>query len=237
MIVTRARAVFYGSLAGALMALALVAILGARAAIDGAVITDGRAEFVVSAGSLFLAVAVFGAIGGILIAGTDYLFSNEAEPDSPRFPLGYLLPVAAVTGALFSYIPMRFGLGMTGDLAEGTITVSVYAMVVIGLIAGIVAGAITTAIVDALARPAFLRLEGEAWPTSGGEVAVHMLRAVGTPLVALVVSALFAVGLAQILLEVEGTGAVIVFSVVATLILGGAALIAAEPWKRNGTSA
>ena len=233
---TRARAVGYGELAGALMALALVAILGSRAAIDGAGITDGRAEFVVSAGSLFLTVAISGALGGMLIAGTAYIFAHQTEPDNPRFPLGYLLPVAAITGALFSYIPMRIGLGGWGDLVEGTITVSVYAMVIIGLIAGIIAGGITTAIVDALARPAFLRLEGEAWPTSGREVAVHMLRAVGTPLVALLVGAVFAVGLSQILLEVEGTGAVIVFSVVAALILGGAALIAARPWDRNGTA-
>lgn len=234
---TRARAVGYGELAGALMALAMVAILGSRAAMDGAIITpDERAEFVVSAGSLFLAVAIFGAIGGMLIAGTAYIFAHETEPDSPRFPLGYLLPVAAITGALFSYIPMRVGLGGWGDFIEGTITVSVYAMVIIVLIAGVVAGGITTAIVDALARPAFLRLEGEAWPTSGKEVGVHMLRAVGTPLVALLAGAVFAVGLAQLLLEVEGTGAVIVFSVVAALILGGAALIAARPWDRNGTT-
>ena len=44
------------------------------------------------------------------------------------------------------------------------------------------------------------------------------------------------VGLSQILLAVEGTGAVVIFSVVGALVLGGATLIALAPWDRGSAA-
>ena len=47
-------------------------------------------------------------------------------------------------------------------------TVSVFRMTVLAVVSGAVAGGITASAVDALARPAVLGLEGEAWPVSAG---------------------------------------------------------------------
>ena len=61
--------------------------------------------------------------------------------------------------------------------------------------------------------------------------------AVGIPLVAVTVAGVFAIGLAQVLLTAEGTLAVVLFSLAAALVLGGAALIAYRPWERDGDGA
>jgi hypothetical protein len=230
----RIRASLYGAVAGAVIALAFTALFVGRFALRSVSQVDGRAAFEVTSGALYLLVVIVGALAGLTIGVVAYAFGREAEPDAPRFPLQYLLPVAAATGALFAYAVLRAGLAFFGDINQGMATISVVRMVVVVLVMGVLAGGITSAVVDALARPAFLGLEGEAIPESAGAVMVEMGRALGAPLIALIVGAGFAVGLSQILLAVEGTGAVAIFSVVGALVLGGATLIALRPWERNG---
>ena len=92
------------------------------------------------------------------------------------------------------------------------------------------------ALVDALSRPSLIGFSGEAAPASTRAMVAEMLQAVGAPVIALIVGAVFAISLSQILLAVEGTGAVVIFSVVGAVVLGGAALIALRPWDRGSAA-
>jgi hypothetical protein len=231
----RLRATTYGALAGALAGLGLLVFWTGRVAlssIDGVLLTGvarGRSVFAVSSGGMYLLVVLSGIVGGLAIAGITYALGREAEPDSPRFPLGYLLPAAAAASAIMAYGVLRVGLAVSGDISEGVVTISVFRMAVVAVTAGAVAGAITARAVDALARPAFLGLEGEAWPSSPGLFARETVRALGGPIVATVTVAVLAIGLSQLLLALHGAAVVVVFSVAAALVLAGAAALAYLP--------
>lgn len=223
----------YGSVAGAIAALVLMAMFVGRFAIDALDVVDGRAAFEASSGAMYLLIVVIGLIGGIVISAVIYAFGRESEPDAQRFPVAWMIPIGAVTAALFAYAVLRFGVGALGDITAGVVTISVARMVVVALVMGIVAGGITAATVDALARPSVLGFEGEAVPESTGAMVTEMLQAIGAPVIALIVAAIFAVSLSQVLLAVEGIGAVVIFSVVGAAVLGGATLIALAPWDRS----
>jgi hypothetical protein len=141
--------------------------------------------------------------------------------------------VSGITG----YAVLRAGLGLGSDIDAGVVVIAVSSFVLIALVSGLVAGGVTTFIVDRLARPDLLGLGGAAWPTSSRELVGAIARAVGIPLVAVAIAGIFALGLAQLLLTAEGTLAVILFSIAAALVLGGAALVAYRPWERNGDGA
>ena len=116
-------------------------------------------------------------------------------------------------------------------------TIPMPAMIVGGLVSGAVAGAITAGLVDRLARPEILGLGGEAWPTSPAALVAEAGRAIGTPIIALVVVAGFAVTLAELLLALEGTAAIVAFVVAAAAVLGGATLLAYRPWDKGSGEA
>ena len=229
---SRVKPALYGSAAGGAIALALLAIFTGRFASASVVAEGGIAGYEVTTGALYLAVVVAGALGGVLIGALAYAYGRSTDPHAARFPLGALLPVAAVTGALFAYAVLRFGVGAAGDITNGVASISVVRMVVVALLMGLAAGGITAAVTDALARPALIGFEGEAAPASVGAMMTEMARAIGAPLIALILGAVFAVALAQVLLELGGAGAVAVFSIVAALVLGGATLAALRPWQR-----
>ena len=230
------KASMYGSVAGGVIAMVLIAIFAGRFAVNALDVLDGRASFEASTGSVYLLVVVVGLIGGLAISAVTYAFAAESEPETQRFPIAWMLPIGAVVAALFAYAVLRFGVGMAGDISAGILTVSVMRMAIIALVMGVVAGGITGAVVDALARPSMIGFEGEAAPESPGAIAAEMLQAVGAPVIALIVGAAFAIALSQVLLAVEGIGATIIFSVVGALVLGGATLIALAPWNRDGTA-
>ncbi len=238
----RLKATVYGAAAGAFAALALLVFwtgrtaLGSVDAVNLRGIARGRSEFVVSSGGMYFLVVVSAVIGGLAIAGIAYALGRESEPDSPKFPLAYLLPMAAVTSIVIAYAVLRFGLGATATIEEGVVTISVYRMAVLAVVTGAAAGGITASAVDALARPAVLGLEGEAWPTSTRAFLGEMVRALGGPTIATVTIAALAIGLAQLLLTFHGAASIAIFSVVAALVLGGAAAIAYRPWDRENTS-
>lgn len=213
--------------------MALMALFAGRFAVDAVDVLEGRAAFEASAGSVYLLVVIVGLIGGLIISGVTYAFGTETEPETQRFPATWMVPIGAVVAALFAYAVFRFGVGAVGDISQGVITVSVVRAVVISLLMGVVAGGITAAVVDALARPSTLGFEGEAAPESTGAMVAAMVDAVGAPVIALIVAAVFAISLSQVLLAVEGTGAVVIFAVVGALVLGGATLIALRPWDRG----
>ncbi len=237
---SRLRAVLYGSIAAGLLSLVAVAILGGRFGLQAAVATpvfEGSPQasiaFVASSGGMYLIVVTAGIVLGLIIAGVTYAVTRETEPDSPKFPLGWLLPIAGFTSAVAGYATFRAGLGLESDITAGVVAVPVTSLVITALISGLVAGGITTFVVDRLARPDLLGLGGAAWPSSSAELMGAMARAVGIPLVGVAIAGVFAIGLAQLLLSAEGTLAVVLFSVAGAIVLGGAALLAYRPWDRS----
>ena len=225
----------YGAAAGAVAALVLMPIFVGLFAVDTLDIINRRASFAASTGSMYLLVIVLGLIGGLAISAVTYAFGKESEPGTQRFPVHWMLPIGAVVAALFAYMVLRFGVGAAGDITAGVATISVLRMVIVALLMGLFAGAATAAVVDALARPSLIGFEGEAAPESTGAMVKEMLRAIGAPVIAIIVAAAFAVALAQLLLAFEGVGAVVIFSVVGALVLGGATLIALRPWERDSS--
>lgn len=237
----RFRSTFYGAVAGGLLVLVLMALLGGMTALESveAVVLDpvtgrSRPEFVVTNGAMYFLVVCIGLIGGSIITAITYAFGRQTEPDARRLPLRYLLPAGAILSAVFGYGVLRAGLGALGDITAGIVTISVFRLLVVSIVAGAVAGAVTAATVDSLARPAFLSIEGEAVPASPQAFIREMVRAVSAPMIGTIAAAAFAIGLSQILLAIEGIGAVAIFSVVGALVLAGATLLALRPWERGG---
>jgi hypothetical protein len=237
----RVRAFLYGTVAGAFLALVTFAVFGGRFALRAAVATpiaegSSRAhlDFAASSGALFLIVIVGAVLGGLAVAGITYAAAREGEPDAPKFPLRYQLPIAAGVAAITAYAVVRAGIGGFGDITMGIVTVSVFRMALIVVVAGATAGATTGYLVDRLARPELLGLGGVAWE-SHRAVLASMTRAVGIPLMAVVGAGGFAIALAQLLLGAENIDiAVILFSVAGAVVLGGITLLAYRPWDRDG---
>lgn len=222
------------------MALTGLVVFGSRASlqsVDGVLLDPatgrGRADFVISSGGLYLVVVIIAMLGALAIAGIVYAFGKESDPEGMRFPLRYLLPTAAITSAIMAYATLRAGLGAAASIDAGLITVSAFRLIMITLFSGLVAGAVTASVVDALARPGFIGFEGEAVPATPRAFVKEMLSAIGTPTVAVISVAVFAVGLSQILLSLHGAAAVAAFSIVGALVLGGASLAAYRPWDRS----
>ena len=135
----RLRSVIYGAVAGAVLPLGALALLGGRAglgSVEGVLLDPaagrGRADFVISSGGLYLATIVMALLGGLVIAGVVYAFGSQEDPDH-RFPLRYLLPTAAVTAAIMSYAALRAGLGAAAGIEQGTVTISVFRMIVVAM--------------------------------------------------------------------------------------------------------
>lgn len=236
----RIRAVLYGAVAGAVLGLAGMAIAGGRFALGAPVaqpVSEGsplaRALFEASTGGLYLIVIVVAALGGLIVAGAAFAVGTESEPDAERFPLRYLLPAAAIVSAATAYVGLRAGVGAWGDIEAGVATVPVMALVLILAASGALAGAVTADVVDRLARPSLLGLGGKAWPTSPGALVGELVRALGTPLVAVVVIATFAISLSQLLLALGGVAAVAIFSSVGAIVLVVATLAAYRPWAKT----
>jgi hypothetical protein len=240
---SRIRAIVYGAVAGGFLGLLAMVVFGGRFGLEAAVATPvsegsprASIDFVASSGGLYLVVLAAGFTAGLVIAGIAYAVGRESEPDSPKFPLHWFLPVAGFTAAIAAYTAMRTGVALMGDIEAGIVTISVFSLAVVIVVSGGVAGAITSYIVDLLARPDMMGFGGAAFPRSTSEAMGAMGRAIGLPVLAVVIGGIFAVGLAQILLETSGTMAVILFSLAGAIVLGGAALIAYRPWERGGDS-
>lgn len=237
----RVTSVIYGAAGGAFLAIVGLTVFGSRASLKSVqgVLLDpaagrGRSDFVVSSGGLYLAVIILAILGGLVVAGAIYAFGSR-DAGERRFPLRFLLPTAGITAAIMTYAVLRAGLGAVATIELGSVTVSVFRLIVVSLVAGAVAGGATASVVDALARPSFLGFEGEAAPHSPAAFMREMVSAVGAPTIAVVASAVFAIGLSQILLSLHGAAAVAAFAVVGAAVLGGAALVAYRPWDKTST--
>lgn len=230
---SRLNATLFGAISGGVVALTVFLITLGRFGLETVVQIDGDPVFRITTGSLYLLVLIISALVGLLIGAIGYGVGVSAEPDAPRFGIGYLLPVSASTAAVVSYAVLRIGIGAFGDIEGGVVTVGAFRTGLIVLVMGLAAGAITSGIADTLARPELFSFGGEAWPSSPREVMRAMLDAVSAPLAAAVVAALGAIPLSLVLIELEGDAATVLFAVVGALVLGGTTLVAARPWDRG----
>ena len=162
----RSTVVITGALAGGLVAIALAALLIGRFASGSIGLTDGGdAELVVRGGALYLGGAVAALIAGAGIATVAY-GASAADDAATRFELAHVLPFGLITALVVGYSVLRAGIGMTGDAAAGTVSVTVAALALTTLIAGLVGGGATAWVVSVLAAKQIVGLEGEAAPTS-----------------------------------------------------------------------
>jgi hypothetical protein len=224
----RSTVVITGALAGGLLGIALLALFSGRFAIGAVGLsTGGDAELMVRGGALFLAAVLAALLGGAVVATVAYGATADATDDgATRFELVHVLPFGLVTAIVVAYSILRAGLGVAGDSADGTVTVTMAALALTTLLSGIVAGGATAWVVSILAAKSLVGLEGEAAPSSTGAMMRAAAQAVMGPMLAIVVIAVLAIALAQLLLAAEGTAAIVIFGGVAALVLVGAAATA-----------
>ncbi len=228
-----------GAGTGLVVALALLAWFGGFAAlgrVDAVPLTAtvARPRFVVDAPALWLLTLLLGGAGGTAVAAVAAAVSRVTAPETSRIPLRYPLTIGAILAAIMAYAVVRLGVTIAGEVAGGSAIVPVGAMTVIVAVAGLAAGTVTGPVVDALTRRSTLGAPNVATPHSGAEILRDLARAVGTPLIAAVVVAVLAVGLAQVLLSSPAPAvAIAVFALVAAAILAGTTLAALRPWERD----
>lgn len=227
-----------GGFAGAVF-LAGFGALMSMSSFDAVVLAGGRArpQLVVTAGAMWFLSIILGMLGGIAIGVIAMAIGKTRTPDLATFPTTSLLAIAATSGALLTYVGLRMAVNMSGQIAEGLVTISAFRLIGSAMVVGASVGASVGWLTHALANPAFLGLEGAAWPKTKGEFLSASMKAMGAPIAALVILAVIAVPLSQILLtaahEITG-GAVIVGSIVAIIILAAASAAAYRPWDRTG---
>jgi hypothetical protein len=222
----------FGAGAGAVLGIGVPALAASRL-IDGGVITEGgTALLVVGEGAMHLLIAVAAAIGGALLGAVGYAVGREADPESPLLAPAPMIAVGTVVGAIVGFAAARAGLGLAADISAEVVTVSVFRAALVALVAGALTGAVVGGTVERLARPETLALGGEAWPSR-----LSFLRdavtAVGLPLLAVVAGGLLVTGFARILLDASHEAALVLFGGIGAAILFGAAVIAANPPRRD----
>lgn len=231
-------AIIIGSLVGAVLGIAVLALAAARV-LDGGLdaVTDasGRSTpvFQVTQGAMYLLVAVAGAVGGSLLGLVGYAVGREAAPDEPRFSATPLAIIGAGVGAAVGFAATRAGVGAGGDIAAGLVTLSVFRAAVVALVAGGTTGGIVGGTVERISRIEALGIGGDAWPRSPGAFVREAAAAMGLPALGIALSAVIVFGLSRVLLESETAVGLIVFGGVAALILLGAAVIAGNPKSRK----
>lgn len=233
-----------GAAAGAVLgvlALALIAGLVVTGTVTATLIfparSVARAEFVASAGAMYTLVVVVGSVAGLLVSAATVALMRFLHPEEQRFGPGVLELGGAIAGGILAYVGLRAGLGWGGTIVfdevtgETIATLSVFRATIVAVGVGGFTGLVTALAVEWLSRPAVVGLEGEAWPASRPAFFKETTSAMLIPIVALAVAALLVFGFSQVLLAGadETVVVVTVFSVVAALVLGIAAFIAAHP--------
>lgn len=226
-------AMIIGAVVGAVLGIGVLVLAASRLIDGGVTTTGGSAVFVVGEGAMHTLIAVAGAIAGALLGAIGYAVGRETDPDSTSLaPLPVVLLGTAV-GAVIGFSVARAGLGLAADISSEIVTVSVFRTALVALVAGAATGGIVGGTTERLARPETLALGGEAWPSKVG-FARHALAAMGLPLLAMVVGGVLVAGLARVLLDASHGLALVLFGGIATVVLFGATIIAANPPRRNG---
>ncbi len=231
---SRSTVVITGALAGGLLALALLALFLGRFAAEPGLTEGGDALLTMSSGALYLASVVAALIGGAVVSTVAYGIS-ATDDEETRFQLAHIMPFGLLTAVAAGYSVLRAGLGVSADAAAGATEVTAAALAFSSLAAGVVAGGATSWVATTLATKSIVGLEGEAAPANTAAMMRAATQAVMGPMLAIVVIAVLAIGLAQLLLAAEGTAAIAIFSGVGALVLLGAA--AAAYLGGDGTTA
>jgi hypothetical protein len=221
----RSTVVITGALAGGLLALALLVLFLGRFAAEPGLSEGGDALLALRTGALYLASVVAALIGGVAVSTVAY-GATESNDEESRFQLLHIMPFGLLTAVAAGYAVLRAGLGVSADAVAGTTEVTAAALAFSSLAAGFVAGGATSWVVATLAAKSVVGLEGEAAPASTAAMMRAAAQAVMGPMLAIVVIAVLAIGLAQLLLAAEGTAAIAIFSVAGALVLFGAAAAA-----------
>ncbi len=227
-----------GAIAGvaaALLVVALAAVVVVEQSVGSVVLDAGRARarpvFVTLDWTLYVMVAVAGAVVGGLIARVAMALADLTHPHEARLRA---LPVVLLTGglgAVTAYATLRTGLGVGGTIFgdpaadQTTVTLSVFRAIVIALPVGAVTGAVSAITGETLSRAAVVGLVGAAWPTRARFVR-EAAAAMVIPLLAFATVAVVVFAFSRLLLLDPGTFAVVVFSLGAALVLAGAAFLA-----------
>ncbi len=233
-----------GAAAGALLGVLGLALMGGlvvTGTVDATLISQSRSiarpQFTASAGAMYLLVVIYGAAAGLLLATGTVAIMRFLYPEERRFGPGVLELGGTVVGAVFAYVGLRTGLGWGGaiifDEVTGTTTavLSVFRATLVAAGVGAFVGVVIAPTVEWLSRPAVVGLEGEAWPESRPAFLKETMRAMAVPVVALATAAVIIFGFSRVLIAGAEDIAIVVtvFSVVAALVLAGAAYIAAHP--------
>jgi hypothetical protein len=229
-------AILAGATLGALIGLAVLALAGGRVIEQGVDATllsaeslRARAEFVVTRGAFDVLVLVAGALGGATLGALGFAIGREAGDGNRRMRPGPLAIIGAVLGALVAFGAANATLGLAGSDTGGVLTVSVYRMILVAMIAGAAAGGAVGGTVERISQPEVLGLEGEAWPANPLRFLKEAATAVGLPILGAIVGIGFVWLLSEVLLGADHVTALIVFGGVAAAVLFGATIIAARP--------
>lgn len=228
-----------GSFAGLSVAVAMVAAVAGGTSITtvtsvSASASHSASELTATGSLLGLVVLLAGAVGGFLVSAVTYAMGRTQDPDTSRLSFAVIAPVGILLPAVLSFAVVSLGVTLFGTSADGVVVVPVVSFVVVAAIAGLISGTVTVPIVDGLARHSAIGDANEATPSSATAFWLDLGRAVGVPALAIAVGALLAIGLAQILLNVESTVVTVgVFAAAGALVLGGTALLALRPWDNK----
>jgi hypothetical protein len=226
-------AVVVGGAFGAFLGLGAVAMSAARVLHSG---VDAGPTFVVGQAGKYLFVVVAGALGGAVLGLVGYVVGRETDPETPRFGAGAMAVVATGIGAVAAFATFRASAGLTADIVNGVVTLTVFRAIVIGLITGAVTGAMSAGMVERVSRPAAFGFAGDAWPSSPRAFVRDSIAAVGLPILGLVIGVSAVYLFSRVLLHADDHVAVTLFGGVAALILFGAAAVAATSGRRSHRS-
>lgn len=232
---TGTRIAGYGVVAGALFSLGAFALFGPLTAISSIQTAafdapGGGTTIVVTQGALFLSLLIVGLVGGAAMALVGYAVGTGSDPGMQRYPARYVAVVGAVFGAAVGFPLTRGLLALAGQADGGQITIPVLRMSVIAIAVGAVVGAMVAAIANTISHPRAIGFSGSAVPLTSAGFVRETGRAIGWPVIAGVSVVVVAFSLSRLLLASSKIGAVVLFSVVGVIILGGAALLAERPW-------
>jgi hypothetical protein len=227
-------AIIIGSLVGAVLGIAVLALAAARVLEGGLdAVTDASGHstpvFQVTQGAMYLLVGVAGAVAGSILGLIGFAVGREAAPDEPRFSAAPLAIIGAGVGAAIGFAATRAGVGAGGDIAAGLVVLPVFRATIVALVAGGITGGIVGGTVERISRTEALGIGGDAWPRSPGAFLRDAAAAMGLPAIGIALGAVIVFGLSRVLLESETEVGLIVFGGVAALILLGAAVIAGNP--------
>jgi hypothetical protein len=223
-----------GGTLGAILGLAVIALAGGRVIGSGVgtVLIEGepaRATFVVSQGALYILVIVASSIGGAILAAVGFAAGKLAGPESERFALRPLVVIGAIIGTIIGFAAARTAIGVGGSISAEIVSLSVFRAAIVAIVTGAIVGTVVGGTVERIGRPEVFGFSGSAWPANPVAFLRDAMAAMGLPTLALVVSLAIVFVLSRVLLEADKTTSLIVFGGLATIVLFGAAAIAALP--------